>query len=385
MMRTAYLQKLTEALNDANCDAMMLCPSEELRFFVGFSPLMCERFQGLFLKRDGSMFYFCNLLTGDEVRAAAEGAFPVYTWFDNSVMADVLWDVFQKEGLLNAVIAVNSSAQAFNVLDIAEKTGARFVNGVPLLEEARICKTAIELDALRKAASIADQGFRNTLPQIRAGMTEKQIHDILTGEMAKLGGADPGALVASGPNAGFPHYSGDSRAVQPGDCIILDFGCLWEGLHSDMTRTIFLEPVPAEFKRLYWLLYRAQTAAEDAAQEGAYVPDIDAAARAVLAEENLAGACTTRVGHGIGYMTHEAPYINAHNHMRLRRGMCFSVEPGIYLPGRLGMRIEDIVAIDLDGRREILNRASKDLISIGRGGVTVTPQKESAELDLHQS
>lgn len=92
----------------------------------------------------------------------------MYTWFDNSVMADVLWDVFQKEGLLNAVIAVNSSAQAFNVLDIAEKTGARFVNGVPLLEEARICKTATELDALRKAASIADQGFRNTLPQIRA-------------------------------------------------------------------------------------------------------------------------------------------------------------------------------------------------------------------------
>ena len=88
-----------------------------------------------------------------------------------------------------------------------------------------------------------------------------------------------------------------------------------------------------------------------------------------------ASACTTRVGHGIGYMTHEAPYINAHNRMRLRRGMCFSVEPGIYLPGRLGMRIEDIVAIDLDGRREILNRASKDLISIGRGGVTVTPPR----------
>ena len=142
-----------------------------------------------------------------------------------------------------------------------------------------------------------------------------------------------------------------------------------------MTRTIFLESVPAEFKRLYWLLYRAQTAAEAAAQEGAYVSDIDAAARAVLAEENLASACTTRVGHGIGYMTHEAPYINAHNRMRLRRGMCFSVEPGIYLPGRLGMRIEDIVAIDLDGRREILNRASKDLISIGRGGVTVTPPR----------
>ncbi len=372
-MRTAYIDKLIGSLNSAGCDAVLLCPSEELRFFAGFSPLMCERFQGLFLKKDGTMFYFCNLLTGDEVRAAAGDAFPVYTWFDNAVMADALYDVFQKEGLLGAVIAVNSSAQAFNVLDIAEKTGARFVNGVPLLEQARIRKTAAELDALRKAASIADQGFRNTLPQIRAGMTEKQIHDILTGEMAKLGGADAGALVASGPNAGFPHYSGDSRVVQPGDCIILDFGCLWEELHSDMTRTIFLEPVPREAQRLYWLLHRAQAAAEDAAREGAYVPDIDAAARAVLAREGLDGACTTRVGHGIGYMTHEAPYINAHNQMHLERGMCFSVEPGIYLPGRLGLRIEDIVAIDLDGRREILNQATKDLVSIGPGGVTVTP------------
>ena len=373
MMRTDYLEKLTALLRAEKWDAMLLCPSEELRFFAGFSPLMCERFQGLFLKQDGRMFYFCNLLTGEEVRAAAPDAFPVYTWFDNDIMTEEICRIFEKEGLTGGRIAVNSTAQAFNILDIAVATGTRFENGVPLLEQARICKTQQELDCLRRAAAIADQGFLHTLPHIRPGMTEGEIHDILVQEMEALGGSGAGALVASGPNAGYPHYSGSSRAVQPGDCIIMDFGCLYHGLHSDMTRTIFLEPVPAEARRLYWLLHSAQAAAEDAAREGAFVPDIDAAARAVLEKAGLAHTCTTRIGHGIGYMTHEAPYINAHNAIRLRRGMCFSIEPGIYLPGRLGIRIEDIVAIGHDGRREVLNRAEKRLISVGAGGIHTEP------------
>ena len=133
MMRTDYLEKLTALLRAEKWDAMLLCPSEELRFFAGFSPLMCERFQGLFLKQDGRMFYFCNLLTGEEVRAAAPDAFPVYTWFDNDIMTEEICRIFEKEGLTGGRIAVNSTAQAFNILDIAVATGTRFENGVPLL------------------------------------------------------------------------------------------------------------------------------------------------------------------------------------------------------------------------------------------------------------
>ena len=363
-MRTRYLQMLPALLSQNCFDALLLCPSEELRFFAGFSPLQCERFQGLVVKRNGAMFYFCNLLSGDEVRAESGGAFPVYTWFDNESMADRIREVFQREGLAGAAIAVNSSAQAFNILDIAAVTGARFGNGVALLEETRIRKTPEELDALRKAASIADEGFMQTLPQIHAGMTERQIHDILTEEMTRLGGSDAGALIASGPNAGYPHYSGGSRVVQPGDGIIMDFGCIWNGLHSDMTRTVFLNQAPLRAQTLYRLLYEAQSAAEQAAVEHAFIPDIDRAARNVLARGGYADACTTRVGHGIGYMTHEAPYISALNRRRLKRGMCFSIEPGIYLPGELGIRIEDIVAINLKGETEILNRAPKQLLCL---------------------
>lgn len=134
------------------------------------------------------MFYFCNLLTGEEVRAAAPDAFPVYTWFDNDIMTEEICRIFEKEGLAGGRIAVNSTAQAFNILDIAAATGTRFENGVPLLEQARICKTPQELDCLRRAAAIADQGFLHTLPHIRPGMTEGEIHDILVQEMEALGG-----------------------------------------------------------------------------------------------------------------------------------------------------------------------------------------------------
>ena len=363
-MREAYLEKLCASLEVDGQDAVLICPSEELAFFMGFSPLLCERFQGLFLKRDGSMFYFCNLLTGPEWLRATEGKIPVYTWFDNEDMLAVLKNVLEREGLAGASIAVNSTAQAFHILRIAQIADVHFSAGVSLLEQARILKTEEELNALRKAAAIADAGFLATLPQIRAGMTEKQVYDILTGEMSRLGGADAGALIASGPNASFPHYSGYERTLCEGDAVIMDFGCLWEGLHSDMTRTIFIgRPSPRQ-RELYTLLYRAQRHAEETAAEGVPACRVDAAAREILDEQKLAYACTTRVGHGIGFMTHEAPYINALNQTPLQRGMCFSVEPGIYLAGDIGLRIEDIVIINLQGQREILNKAPKAIWSI---------------------
>lgn len=361
-MRTSYIDRLVNTLRDCGLDAMLICPSEELAFFAGFSPIMCERFQGLFIKKDGRMFYFCNLLTGDEVRHAARGRFPVYTWSDNESMTQCIGKIFDAEGLSGKSIGLNSSAQAFNILDISAATGTRFQNGVGVLEEARIIKTREELHCLRKAAGIADDAFLAVLPLIHPGMTEGDVRDLLTGEMEKRGGTGAGALIASGPNAGFPHYCSYDRVLQKGDGILMDFGCIVDGLHSDISRTVFLAPASERQKYLYRLLLTAQQAAEDTAAEGAWIPDIDAAARKVLDEAGYGHTSITRVGHGIGYMTHEAPYINALNRRKLQRGMCFSIEPGIYLPGELGIRIEDIVAINLEGQREVLNRAPKGMI-----------------------
>lgn len=360
-MNPYYFTKLQDALAKTSYDALLICPSEELNFLTDFSPIMCERFQGLFIKKDKTAFYFCNLLTGEEARHALGNQIPVYTWFDNDSMIDVISSLFEEQQLSGKTIGVNSSAQAFHILDIARQTGASFVNAVSFLEEIRIQKTEWELDCLRKAAAIADAAFGSVLPRIHVGLTEADVRDMLIAEMEERGGTDAGALVASGENAGYPHYCRYERSLRKGDCLIMDFGCLYQGLHSDMTRTIFIGSASKEQMDLYTLLYEAQEAAQKAAFNGAYIPDIDAAARRILAAKGYDLYFTTRIGHGIGYMTHEAPYIAAWNKRHLEKGMCFSIEPGIYIPGKLGIRIENILAVNLDGEREILNQSSREL------------------------
>lgn len=360
-MRLSYLESLKQLLQEHNLDAMLLCPSEELKFLTGFTPMMCERFQGLFVRQNGTPFYVCNLLYAAEMEHAFAGKVPVYAWFDNDGMWESVVPLLEREGLIGATVGVNSTAPAFNVLEIASHMNVRFVNGKPLLEEWRIHKSEEELQHLRKAASIADAAYEPLMQYIRPGITEAQVRDFLFAEMRKGGGKSPWAIVASGPNSSYPHYSGSERVLQIGDAIVLDYGCAYEEMQSDMSRTVFLGSITDEQREIYELVDRAQLASQHAAKEGAWIPDVDQAARTVLDEKGYAKTLINRVGHGIGYMMHEAPDIKKCNPRKLERGMVFSVEPGVYLPGRFGMRIENIVAINHQGTTEILNKASREL------------------------
>lgn len=360
-MRQHYLDKLVKMLPEAGLDAMLICPSEELKFFTGFTPTMCERFQGLFVKADGSLFYLCNLIYAGEIAQALGPDVPVYTWFDGDGMLDPVDKVLREQNLSGKTVGVNSSAQAFNVLDIADRCRIRFVNGKPFLEELRIRKNADELQRLRESAEVANAAFDPVCAFIKPGLREAEVRDFLFAEMSKRGGYNLWAIVASGPNSSYPHYNGYDRVLQEGDCIVLDWGCEYKEMQSDISRTVFLGSITDQQRELYELSLRSTVTAEEAAVEGAFLPDIDAAARAVLDEKGLAHTLLNRTGHGIGYMGHEAPDIKACNQRRLERGMCFSIEPGIYLTGQFGMRVEDIVAINLEGETEILNKASRDL------------------------
>ncbi len=361
MLRRHYLDNLTGIMREQGLDAMLICPSEELKFFTGFTPTMCERFQGLFVKADGSLFYLCNLLYAGEIAHAYGEEVPVYTWFDGDGMLEPVGRILAEQGLTGACVGVNSSAQAFNVLDIAGHCGLRFVSGKPLLEELRIRKSEDELQRLREAAAIASAAFDPVCGFIRPGLREAEVRDFLFAEMSRRGGYNLWAIVASGPNSSYPHYNGYDRILEPGDCIVLDWGCEYREMQSDISRTVFLGSITPRQKQLYELSLRATLTAEAAAVEGAFIPDIDAAARRVLDEQGLAHTLINRTGHGIGYMIHEAPEIKACNRRRLERGMCFSIEPGIYLSGEYGMRVEDIAAINLQGETEILNTAGREL------------------------
>jgi len=289
---------------------------------------------------------------------------PVYTWFDGDVMTEVVGEVLEKYGLKGKTIGVNTSAQAFNVLDLMYKSGVTFVSGKEILEEVRIHKTHEELDGLRAAARLVDEVFEEVLDFVRPGMTEQDVKDFLFEKMTEKGGYDLWAIVACGPNGSYPHYTGSSRTIAEKDILLMDFGCTLNNLCSDMTRTVFIGDATDRERELYQIVKDSNEAAEALAEEGAFIPDIDAAAREVLGRYGYAETLINRVGHGIGYLIHEQPEIKASNPRRLEKGMAFSIEPGIYIAGDIGIRIEDIVVINEKGEREILNKSSKELIIV---------------------
>lgn len=364
-MRQYYFDKLVKKLREKNIDAFLISPSEELVFLMGESPRICERFQGLFIKNNGDYFYVCNLLTEDEMIELL-GHDKVYGWFDGESYTEVVRNVLSKYDLIGKKIAVNSSAQSCCLCEIAEITGVKFISGKAILEEIREIKTETEMENLRGSCAVTDKTFEDLLPLIKPGLTEGDLKlRILPELFAKNGGIMvPGSgVVASGPNTGYAHYNGLQRKIQEKDVITFDIGCLYNEMRSDMTRTIYVGEISEREKELYNIVLEAVLSAEHVAVKGAYIPDVDKAARDVIIKAGYGKYFKNRVGHGIGYMVHESPDIKTSNKRVLEEGMAFTIEPGIYIPGEGGCRIEDTLLIS-DKGTEILFKTTKDIIIV---------------------
>ena len=361
-MRRTFFDKLVSLMNAGKMDAILVCPSEELNFLLGFTPMMCERFQGLFIKNNGDFFYMCNLLYVGEFQHAVKDL-RIHSWFDGEFMTDVVHKVLEKEGLAGKTIGVNSTAPAFNVLDIAARSNITFVNAKPLLEEMRIIKTSEEIENLRISASIVDKVFEDAIKFIKPGMKEDDVKKFMHSEMVRYGGANPESIVATGPNSSYGHYLGGDRVIESRDIVLLDYGCTYNNMWSDISRTIFVGGISDENRKIYDICRESTEAGEAACFEGAFIPDVDKASRDVIEKAGYGEYFDHRLGHGIGYMIHEAPDIKASNPRKLEKGMAFSIEPGINIPGKVGMRVEDIVAVTDQGV-EVLNKATHELIII---------------------
>lgn len=361
-MNKKYMDRLIDGMKDCKMEAVLVCPGEEFKFLMGFEPMFCERFQGLFVTKDGSYFYVCNLLYEDELKAALPDNVKIYSWFDGDSMTEKVYEALSDYELIGCRIGVNSTAQGFNLLEIAEHMNVSFVNGKPLLESIRQIKDSEELDHLRYSAGIADKVFEKTLEMIRPGVSEREMQDFILEDLVKLGGERPECIVGCGENTSYPHYSEDKGTVGERDIVLLDFGCTYKGLYSDTSRTVFVGEPTDEQRLCYELVLRANEEVEAMVCEGAYVPDLDKRAREILDEKGYAHTLINRLGHGIGYTIHEAPDIKQSNKIRLQKGMAFSIEPGIYLGGRFGIRIEDIMIVNEKGVGEKLNKSTKELI-----------------------
>lgn len=322
-MNQTRINKLAEQLQKANLGGILVCPSPELIFLAGSGPAMCKRFQGLFVTANAKTFYVCNLLYKGEAEKAFGPDLPIYAWKDGESMTDIVSQALAENGLTGKTLGVNSSAQAFNVLDIAHNCDISFVNGLPVIDEARIIKTEAEIADLRQAAQINDAAFTAVLDFIKPGMKEADILEFLSKHMSNAGGTNTWGIIASGPNSSYPHYHSYDRIIQDQDMMILDFGCQVNGLCSDMSRTIFVGGITDEQRKIYDIVRRSYEAGEKAAITGAYIPDIDKAARDIIDAEGYGDTFLNRLGHGIGYMIHEAPDIKKNNQRHLEAGMAF--------------------------------------------------------------
>lgn len=229
-----------------------------------------------------------------------------------------------------------------------------------LVDDLRAFKTPAEIDVLARAIDITDRALTQVTAGIQAGDTERDLAWRLDSAMRDLGADGPAfpTIVASGPNAALPHHNPGPRAIQPGEPIVIDMGAYLEGYCADLTRTVWVGEPNAILRNLYPIVLRALEAAEAGLRAGISGKQGDALARDVIAREGYGEDFGHSLGHGVGVRVHEGPNLSERNEAPLAPGQVVTIEPGIYLPGEGGVRIEDVGVIEADGIR-ILTRAPK--------------------------
>jgi len=244
-----------------------------------------------------------------------------------------------------------------------EKIDVKFKNGKSILEDMRIIKTKDEIEKMKEAGRKTDEVMEEAINFIEPGMTEGQIVDRVKCLFEEKDMFCEFAIVACGPNTALPHYSGTESVVKKKDVVLLDIGGKYKGLTSDMTRTVFVGGASEEEVEVYNIVLEANKKGISMSNRGTVAKEVDNAARKVIEEKGYGEYNPTRLGHGIGYSVHEAPYITGYNNLLLDNGMAFSIEPGIYMKGKFGVRIEDIVIIE-DGKAVRINNFTKEMIII---------------------
>ena len=262
----------------------------------------------------------------------------------------------------NGRYAISDSAWAMHLLGLqAALPGSSYVSMTAALPMLRAIKDADEIERLAAAGAAADATFEEIVDAQFAGRLETEIAADLAALLRKHGHSEVDfTVVGSGPNGANPHHDAGDRRIEPGDMVVLDFGGLKDGYGSDISRTVHVGEPTAEEREVFEVVRRAQQAGFEAVRPGVACQEVDRAARKVIAEAGYGDRFIHRVGHGIGVSTHEPPYMVEGEEHPIEPGMCFSIEPGIYLTGRFGVRIEDIVVATDDGGRR-LNQTSHEM------------------------
>jgi Xaa-Pro dipeptidase len=363
------VSRLVEALPEHRLEALVLLPGPNLIYFTGLSfHLMGRPTLAVFTPDLPPL-----ILVGELERIKAEGcvlAPSVITYGEDMASRQAAFKKLEARlGLARRRVGVEPLRMRWmeeqSLMEAAP--GIRLASAEAALEPLRAVKSTEELASIERAVAIAESALQTLLPSVRPGVTERELASELTLQLLRAG-SEPELpfppIVAAGPNAALPHAVPTGRRLERGDVLILDWGATLDGYISDLTRTFFLGEADAEMRRIYETVARANSAGREAAGPGVACRDVDRAARRVIEAAGYGPAFLHRTGHGIGLEAHEPPYLRSDNESLLTAGMTFTVEPGIYLESRGGVRIEDNVVITPEGGRT-LSRLPRELVTLG--------------------
>lgn len=354
------LDRLRERLRTDGIDVAVLGPSADLFYLTGFDAHLSERLNLLIVPADGPPSLVVPALEAPLIGDARSLA-DVHTWSDHedpmALAACVIGDVGGER------IAVGNQLWSGFLLRLQRTLPkVEWLEATPLLGPLRMVKDAAEIALLAEVSRLTDEAWEEFIegPPL-SGLTEREALQRLTDltgmrSISKLWG-----ICASGPNAASPHHATGTRTIGKGDAVIFDWGGQLGGYQSDVTRTVFVGEPDQVFRSVYDIVLRANQATLDAVRPGLPLQELDRTARKVIGEAGFGDAFIHRVGHGLGLEVHEEPYLVEGNTLPLQAGMVFSDEPGIYLEGRFGVRIEDTVVCTGEGGKR-LNHATRELV-----------------------
>ncbi|NPA06496.1 MAG: aminopeptidase P family protein [Chloroflexi bacterium] len=370
-MTPRYAQRrarVADALRQEGLDALALNPGPALTYLFGHRFLLLERPILGIITREGRS----ALIVPELERAAATRVLPdgVYAYPDDpDQWAPAVTRALRELGLTQGRIGIEPNRLRVQELWLLQQAApaARIVDAGPLLAEQRAVKDPEELAAIRRAVAVAEAAWRDLLPQWQPGVTEAEMARRLTVALLALGSQtelpfEP--IIAFGEHAAEPHAQPGERVLVEGDLILVDWGARVDGYVSDMTRLAILSStVPEDLAHAATAVQDAVNAALRAARVGAPAGAVDQAARATLAAQGLADAFIHRTGHGLGLDVHEPPYLYEGNERALQARMVFTIEPGVYLPGRWGVRWEHMVHLTDEGP-EVLTQLPLDIVRL---------------------
>jgi len=354
--------KLREHLATTHRDALLISHLPNIRYLCGFTGSA-----GLLLVDEGRSTFFSDVRYDTQAHEEVKDARVVIA---KKNMLQALADLLRSQRKPARRWTVGIEAEHFTLADKERlkdllPSGVRLKDAPPLVERARMVKDEDELRRIRDAVGLGAKLFERALEVLRPGVKEAEVAAEMEFAARKAGAEEMSfpTIIASGARSALPHGRASSQPIPPRGFVVCDFGVILAGYCSDQTRTVWVGAVPEEARRAYEAVQEAQQAAEDAVRPGVAIGEVDAAARKVLHKGGLERYFTHSTGHGVGLEIHEAPRVAAGQREPLQPGMVITIEPGVYFPGKWGVRIEDMVAVTAGGR-EVLTPTSKDFLAV---------------------